>query len=287
MAKNIKNNFIDFINGTECGIRTLLRGKRSTLADANKDKPVLIMGNGPSLKEIDVECFKKNCLVCCVNFFPCQSEQFGLLKPEYYCAIDPTFFADESSLNKATLKRRNDLMETFQKVNWPLKIITLQGKKFPVDNQYISYEYLSGNGLCAEYAKKYIHFLYRNNLAVCGLQNVMIAALNYFVLKKFDLVYLAGLDMSEFRSFSIDKRNHILAEYQHFYGNEYVDVTEERQKTGEFYKRMKAYTKMFEQFYFLKEFADKQGTTVYNLTVNSYVDVFEKKDWKEALDVRK
>lgn len=261
----------DICKGLLLAIKTMLRGERcGTVTKENEN--VLVMGNGPSLKEIDIQAFTDNYKIACVNFFANQ-EVFFEIKPQYYIIIDPVFFAINST-NDVRIKK---LFYNLEKVDWKLTIISQQGCKLPIKNNNITYEHISYYGFYSEYASAFLNKLYRRNLITCGGQNVMVSAIYYFVLKRYRNIYVAGLDMSEFKGYSIDKNNHVLLETKHFYGSDYIDYTEKGViKLGEFYIYLGYYVEMFRQFYHVAQFAKSQNVNIYNLTLNSFVDVFEK-----------
>lgn len=266
--------FIESLKGIYFSMRTLLSGKREKFVE-EPDKSVLIMGNGPSLANTDIEkILEKKPYVACVNFFPAKDKRFMEIKPEFLCLFDPIFFKQTPSSEE----KKKELFDILEKVDWPLKIICTQGHRLSVQNENISYAHIASYSYYGEGLRKFRHFLYRHNLTNCGLQNVMIGAGYYFVSKKMKEIYLAGLDMSEFKMLYVGEENEVYVAAQHHYGNEKIKHSELGLfKRGEFYKLLGCYVTMFEQFYGLEKYAKSQGVKVYNLTPESYVDVFEKR----------
>lgn len=260
--------------GIVMALRTIFGGKYDKIP-IEPDRSVLIMGNGPSLKETDIEKIAKSVTdIVCVNFYPLKDDKFFVLKPNYLCLIDPVFFKANA---EKTEQKKVELLNQLEKVDWKLTIITKQNRKLPIKNPNISYTYLNSNVLPGKYAEKFKYFLYRKNLLGFGSQNVVIGASFYFVIKKSKVILLAGVDMSEFKMLQVDQNNEVYVNAQHHYGKETIKHSEMGLiKTGEFYKLLNCYVKMFEQFYFLEKFADSQGVKIYNLSPNSFIDVFEK-----------
>lgn len=256
---------------------SLLNGKRAIPGKRNLE-PILLIGNGPSLKELDLLSFKGKCKFACVNFFPLQEQLFFELKPSFLCIIDPLFF--DSVKDDSRVKK---MIEILNRVSWKIVIITIQGNKFDINNTNIKYEYISCRS--TKYDRNVIRrFILANNYSTTGLQNVMNGALYYFVMKNYQKIYLAGLDMSEFTAFSIDERNHVLLRIEHFYGEEFVDFTENGTiQKGDFHTWLGYYSKMLDQFYYTQKFAISKGVEVINFTTNSYVDVFEKRRWEDGI----
>lgn len=256
---------------------SLLKGKRAIPGNSNWE-PIFILGNGPSLKGIDLLSFKGKCKFACVNYFPLQENLFFELKPAFLCIIDPFFF--DSAEDDSSKKR---MIGVLNKVSWKMTIITVQGNGIEINNSNIQYEYISCRS--TKYDRNAIRrFILSNNYSTTGLQNVMNGALYYFVMKNYKRIFLAGLDMSEFTAFSIDERNHVLLKIEHFYGEELVDFTENGTiLEGDFHTWLGYYSKMLDQFYYTHQFALSKGVEVINFTTNSYVDVFKKRRWEDGI----
>ena len=273
------------VKGSASVAKTLLNGKRSRPDRVVEEKEILILGNGPSLNELDLFALREKLDFACVNWFAVQSSLFRKLKPCYYVLIDGDFFVKEEMLSEKKRDSRNRLFNEFNMIDWSMVVITPQKYRIEINNPYITYEAVSTGRLYNDYLYKFMNFLYSKNLAVCGLQNVVVGALHYFIMKKFKTIYMAGVDMSEFQVYKVDGRNHVLAEYTHFYGIDYVDCTETGSiPQGEFSRWMGYYVRMLKEFYCMSQFAAYQSVKVINLSENSFIDVFEKQDWKELID---
>lgn len=273
-AVKLTKTFVEIMKGVYYTIQTLRLGKREKFIQ-EPEKSVLIMGNGPSLKNTDIDkILECDPYVCCVNFFPAKDERFMKIKPQFLCLFDPIFFKDAP----ASEEKKKELFDVLEKVDWPLKIVCTQGHELPVKNSYISYAHIAGYPFVGNGLERMRHFLYRKNLTNAGLQNVMIGAGYYFISKKVKEIYLTGLDMSEFKMLYVGEDNEVYLATQHHYGSEKIKHSDLGIiKKGEFYKLLGCYVTMFEQFYGLEKYARAQGVKVYNLSPESYVDVFEKK----------
>ena len=68
------------MKGIGCILTTQIRGKRVQFHRKNND--VLILGNGPSLNDIELEKVLCKCdEIACVNFFPTKDKRFFDIKP--------------------------------------------------------------------------------------------------------------------------------------------------------------------------------------------------------------
>lgn len=247
-------------------VRTLAHGARADLTEP-LDKPVMVLGNGPSLNDIDLPAVAAAGIeLACVNFFPSRNDAFWSLHPSYLVLIDPAFFTHTPEVDQ--------LWNALEKVTWPMRVLIPQGSRPPIQNDQLRFERLSDFILPGEALPGLRDWLYRRNLAAPGFRNVTIGAGGYFISRRVPHLYYAGIDMSEFKQLFVDEENRIYVDSIHSYG------TNRRYQTsvapGQFYRLLGMYQTMFAQFYQLAQYALRQGVPVTNLSVNSYVDVFEK-----------
>lgn len=249
--------------------QTLLRGKRSGFSDET-DKSVIILANGPSLNDIDLNQVADSGLeIACVNYFPIRHKEFfWKLKPKHLVLLDPLFFINDDE------NRR--LFSLLEKVDWPMNILISQGNKLPISNPNFFVKSLNCSALKSHHMTRYLDWCYRKNLLTIGYQNVCCGALFYFIANRYKQIYLAGADMSEFKCLFVDEKNRIYGNYLHSYGMEDREYSTDVEQ-GEFCYLLEMYQCMFEQFYYLSYFARRQNVFVSNLSINSYIDVFEKK----------
>ena len=250
---------------------TLHYGKRARF-NPEPEKEVIILGNGPSLNDIDLyEVNKSNLDIACVNFFPTRNECFAVIKPKYLVLLDPGFYGERENLDSQV----KELYDKLERVSWEMTILCLQNRKLPINNPKITFEKINISVLHSEKMHKFLDALYRRNLLCLGMRNVIIGAGFYFVCKRYKHIYYAGVDMSEFKMLFVDEQNRVYVDAVHNYGKErhYSTIIGK----GEFYQLLEMYQGMFKELHFLAEFAERSGVQVTNLSVNSYIDVFEKK----------
>lgn len=275
--------FYSIIALCSCALKTIIRGKRFK-KDENKNKKILVLGNGPSLNDINLKELSKKYDIACVNWFAKNNPVFYEIKPKYYFLIDPSFFDMDSKTYYDKRTQVKELTDAFDKVDWEMIIISPQKGKLSTKNEHIKYSHITTEQLAADSFKKLYYLFYNNNLAVCGLQNVMCAALHFSISTGFSEVYIAGVDFDELKSYSVNKDNHVRLVYKHFYGEKIIDCTETNYiPKGTFYKWMGYFAKMLKELYYLSEYAKSKGVKVYNLTPNSFIDFFEKIDWESLL----
>lgn len=248
--------------------RSLLNGSRADISEP-LSQSVMVLGNGPSLSDIDLPAVKAAGIeLACVNFFPTRNDAFWSLRPGYLFLLDSAFYAADPTPEVA------QLWAALEKVTWPMEIIVPQGSKVPLGNDRLRIVPLSKFGAAGDALFGLQYWLYRRNLVTVGFQNVAIGAGFYFITRRVPHLYYAGIDMSEFRVYHVDEDNRIYGNYVHSYGQstKYQTIVAK----GEFYRLLGMYQNMFAQFHYLALYAHRQGVPVINLSVNSYVDVFEK-----------
>ena len=120
------------LKGLRICLKTILEGTREKFS-LEPDKKVLIMGNGPSLKDIDLDKLMVEVTdIVCVNYFPLKDENFFIIKPKYLCILDPVFFEKSTD---STDEKKIQLINLLEKVDWTLKIITLQNQELLLKNE--------------------------------------------------------------------------------------------------------------------------------------------------------
>ena len=264
------------------------------------DKDILIVGNGPSLKEVDLLRFVGKVDFCCVNYFPCTDENFFRIKPKYLCMVDPYFY-DKKEANPylvagrlQAIEQSRKLEEALAKIDWPICVITRQGYSLKINTPYITYVHLSVSvfrGRCSsasislfEQDSKWDFWLYNRNLAMPGYANVLCTAALYFTMCGSHRIILAGSDFSVFFGSFVDERNHIILASTHFYEEDQEDLTEIGLiKQNGFSYWMEQHMGAFVEFYKISKYAQYKKVPIINTSLQSYIDVFEKRSWEDVL----
>lgn len=237
---------------------------------------VMILGNGPSLNKIDLSKAKEDeCEFCCVNFYPLKhKEDFFHLKPKYICLLDSEFYDIKIESLAETIR---ELYAVLNEISWDITVIAPKGRKMPINNPHLSYVWLSTYIPIYNSSRNVRNLLYRHNLAVTGAQNVIIGALNFFISCRCKTIYFAGVDMSEFKNIYVDDANRKYVDTTHSYGTErrYYDENRTTNWT-DLAHILSAYCKMFLEFRHTSCYAHDMNVDVYNLSLDSYVDSFDK-----------
>ena len=263
---DFSNEFIDFIN------------KR------NKPKESVILGNGPSLdyylkNQIDFFCNKT---IFCVNGFV-NSVYFDKIKPDYYVFYDPFFWSTNPSVKLEEYRDQiRDKIST--KVNWEMYILLPKSAKkwncfLEIENEFINIIYFDNKKPTTK-NKELLFENYKNNKEIVHCQTVTVTALYLSLTMGSKINYVLGVDLSLHENLKVID-NVLHTKHVHFYDNheeiKYVPFWKDSRHTKTFTmgEILEAYSKMFNGFYEMNEYADYLNAEVYNMSNNSYLDAFE------------
>lgn len=210
-----------------------------------------ILGTGPSLGNIDY-CYLKDEITFGVNFLY-KGEIINYIKPQYYCLYDPNFYTIYlqetieliNSLPNTTFFLSTKFYNTFKEIN--------------IQNKNIYYQYLN-------------LFQYDDNISVDMVKNmtapfnVILGCIQTAIYMGFREIYLLGCD---FNSFAYPK-------VVHFYDK--IGANRTRSLAAE----LKEYSLVCYHHYALEKYAREKGIYIYNITPNSLLDAYERKNIEEV-----
>src|SRR6056297_1397879 len=245
------------------------------LQNKHRDNRCFIVGNGPSLKNHDLNKITDE-FVFTVNYMM-KSDDFKTLNPNYHLFADPIIFElnpKEKEENKiinlidSTLKTNPELTYIIpfrRRVNFV--------KLFPNHKFKFIYNYKS-------YTPKLKKTSRLHNITP-GFQNVIIYAINTALYMGFKEIYLIGVDMTGFlEHFEHNKTNE---QWGHFYAKSeeekaYVLEIEKKKKfDNEFY--LKTYGKTLEQLKLMYAYAAKCNVKLLNASQHGAIDFIPRVDY--------
>lgn len=234
---------------------------------------VVLCGNGPSIKNFEFEKYINNGYdICCVNFFPLDNTLFFKLKPRYYVCVDPAFHFEKKELTDDEIK----LVNVFNQVDWSMKYVCLSNRQLPINNKNIEFDYINHNVIKGGYNRWWKKMLDKNE-ATFGYQNVISAAIYYFIMSGVEKVLLTGVENDWHKELVVDENNEVFRVITHFYGNERISVTKAGEiAQGELYKYFQFYTNTLYQYNLLAQYSNDSNTEIINTCADSYIDVFRK-----------
>ncbi|MDE6022384.1 MAG: hypothetical protein K2G13_02665 [Muribaculaceae bacterium] len=254
----------------------LLSGKPSRPGGV-KDESLIIMGNGPSLRETIQShgdlLVKSRTLA--VNF-AANAKEYSVLRPCLYVLADPHFFRlDESG--KSTDDNVTRLWENLSATTWHMTLYIPCRAKLPEivgksANIIVKrYNLTPGEGLNGP-----VHWLYRKGLAMPRPRNVLIASIMVALREGYRDIYIVGADHTWSRELWVDDRNRVISVQKHFYKDNDKEFERVAQEYAGYHLHdiLNSLTIAFRSYHQIAGYADKIGAKITNCTPGSFIDAF-------------
>ncbi len=256
-------------------VKAAVLSRPVTLKNVAPDRPIVILGNGPSLnttidRSLD---YLKSVDTMAVNF-ACLAPVFFEIRPRFYILADPLFFGDSHP-------RIGDFRRLIGRVDWPMTLLVPRRFRHltgPItgDNRFLSvmtYNFVGLDGFGA-----FERFAYRRRLGMPRPRNVLIPAIMNAIALGYRTIYVAGADHSWMQTISIDDENHVISVQPHFYKD---DSTEQRRVDTTYrglrlHQVVESFAIAFKAYHAVRRYADARGVTVTNVTPGSFIDAFDR-----------
>lgn len=243
-------------------------------ADAPRgDRPLYIMGNGPSLRtnlDNNLELLERSDTLA-VNF-AANTPEFRILRPKYYVLADPHFFRNISDKNVAALS------ESLKAVDWRMTLFVPAKSRRSVarmiDNPMVSVE--GFNFLAAEGWKWLEQFMFRLRLGMPRPRNVLIPSIMIGIWLGYKKIYILGADHSWLKTLDVDSDNRVVSVQPHFYKEDSHEV-ERINRTYldlKLHQVLESMTIAFASYHKINAYASRCGITIINATPGSFIDAF-------------
>jgi hypothetical protein len=293
-VRNNKNNSHKII--TILGVKITIKKRINLNAPINNfgilnnNKEVVILGNGPSLKDtfndINDYNFIKNKDIFVVNSFM-KDDKFYELKPKYLCLMDPIYW--DTNLSKEVQTLLNNDKKELEKVCWNLIIFMPKAAKnnnvfkdLSKTNSYIKFCYINTDTSNTS-NKTYLYSMYKQNITMPAVQNVLIGCLYIAINLGYKNIFLYGADHSWHLSLIVNDNNIPCIIDKHFFDREeisqYTPVYKDASWNTPFRisELFKAYMVVHEQYEILEDYSKYMGANIYNLSKFSCIDAFQRK----------
>lgn len=257
--------------------KVALRSHRPSPRGELKQRPVVVMGNGPSLRSfIDTvaDGLHDSMDFLAVNFAAITPE-YRTLRPDIYVLADPHFFnaagEDQNvvslweSLRATTWRMTLWLPAERRKLAWALTA----GLPGNVEVKYFNLTPVEGRGALTR-------FLIHNGLGMPRPRNVLIPAIMTALREGYRELYLVGADHTWSRTLGVDDRNRVVSIQPHFY----KDSKEESRRVATEYEGyhlhdiLQSLTVAFRSYFDIRDYAQTLGATITNATPGSFIDAF-------------
>jgi hypothetical protein len=270
---------------------------KNPIVDTKKD--LIIVGNGPSASKFLDESLGKigsNFDFVCVNMFASQ-DLFFQLKPKFYLMSDSAFFNfnQETYLDSAKLKslKENPDFESTQKLinktwnnilksNWGLTIMVPQlFRNSPMVKmaRNAGFDILIFNYTVVQGFEWFENLIYSAKLGSPQSQNVINSCIFQGINNGFKNIYLIGVENNFHLNLRVSETNQLEMVDEHFYKVEKKSVPLKNAKGGSV-KMHEFYSSLYKAFYAhhrLQLYAKFKGVNIYNSTLNSFIDAYERK----------
>lgn len=274
-----------FLSGTADSLasltKVLLMSRPLTrLPKQSPEKPLIILGNGPSLNRTieNHPDFLTGKDLLAVNFFA-NSPIFSRLRPSLYVLADPHFFFPKGDEAKV-----RSLWQNIASADWPLTLLVpanylRRAKELLKEGQ-------TGNNcnllLMTFNLTPVAGFgplkraLYRTGAGMPRPRNVLIPAIMSTIRMGYREIFIAGADHSWSKTLWVDDANRVVTVQPHFY----PDDEKERERVTDAYAGIhlhdifNSFAVAFRSYFEIADFAGRSGVKIINITPDSFIDAF-------------
>lgn len=261
-------------------IRVLYHAKYEKIPLVESGKRLIVCGNGPSLQnqlQDNMAVFQGHDVLC-VNQFA-STQWFGMVRPRYYCIMDPVCASDPQILTEDMRKKLDDAWAALERVDWKMELLLprdlkksryLQDRvrRLSVPIRYLNMHTFSGWKFLQTYFLK-------KQLCSPGAQTVLIAALYYGICKGYEKIILLGAETNWVKGLNVDETNQPYFREEHCYGTaEKRMLVDGWGRTISVAEELECEARVFRQYMFLDRYARSQDCVIYNATPDSLVDAF-------------
>lgn len=234
-----------------------------------KNDSCYILGNGPSLKEEldkNIELFCNNDVIV-INTM-CKSPVYKVIKPKFYILLDPIIFDSKWS-------EYDVVVDSLLNTDWEMILflpINLCPKKYHsifTANPHLKIVFFNYTRIVG--FSNITFFLYKHNLGMPYLRNVMTQAIMCAINKGYKKVFLYGADHSWTRDLDADENNRIFIKDKHFYEADvkrYLPVGMYREYLYQHYVT-------FLSHHIMNKYSKYRGTRIINKTKFSFIEDYE------------
>lgn len=238
---------------------------------AESGKPLIILGNGPSLRET-LETHSdllRSTPALAVNF-AANTPEFKDIKPRFYVLADPVFFSagDNDNVRK--------LHDSLNSISWKITLFIPRGKKFESSNPNL--EICRFNMVGIEGNETLENFAFSNRLGMPRPRNVLIPSIMIGIWCGFKKIIICGADHSWTETLKVEGDNKVVSVQPHFY----AENRKEKERIAQVYTDVRLHHILysfyiaFRAYHTIRRYADLKGIRILNATKNSFIDAFER-----------
>jgi len=247
----------DFQKSLGSIFKVLLRSNFSTSNSLAVSESIIIMGNGPSLKNELSEhtTLLKNNTTLAVNFFA-NTQFYTTIQPNIYLINAPEFWMEE-------------IEERFEK----LRTVFFSVVRF--------------NPIPVEGLSTINHFFFSKNLGMPRPHNVIIPCMMNCINAGYKNIALIGVDHSWLPELSVNEDNVAMLHQKHFYdSNSSKDrpMKNLERKPRKLHEILEKFYFSFRGYFIVRNYAESRSANIYNCTKGSFIDAFDRKTIRTLFD---
>ncbi|MDE7346920.1 MAG: hypothetical protein K2N48_09325 [Muribaculaceae bacterium] len=267
----------EILDGVASVGKVILLSRRPSAAGEPRNGRLIIMGNGPSLRDTIAShsAVLKAADTLAVNF-AANAETYRDLKPNLYVLADPHFFMNGTD-GKSSDPNVVRLWDNIAATDWPMTLYVPCKAKLPEEvsaNINIAvkrYNLTPGEGLHGP-----VHWLYRKGLAMPRPRNVLIASIMIALREGYREIYIVGADHTWSRDLWVDEKNRVISVQKHFYKDNDKEFERVAQEYAGYHLHdiLNSLTIAFRSYHQIADYASTIGAKIINCTPGSFIDAF-------------
>ena len=275
----------EIIDGVATAGKVLILSRRPSPAGKEKYERLIIMGNGPSLRETiakHIDILKKSRTLA-VNF-AANADTYRELRPCMYVLADPHFFRTDDD-GKSSDPNVVRLWDNIAATDWPITLYLPCKAKIPEavgknGNIMVKrFNLTPGEGLRGP-----VHWFYRRGLAMPRPRNVLIASIMVALREGYRNIAIVGADHTWSRELWVDDRNRVISVQKHFYNDNEKEFERVAQEYAGYHLHdiLNSLTIAFRSYHLIAGYASTLGASIINCTPGSFIDAFPRAELEKS-----
>lgn len=258
--------------------KAMLLSRRPSPAGSPKKGRLIIMGNGPSLRDTIANHREtlKTADTMAVNF-AANADTYRELQPNLYVLADPHFFRTDAEDGKSSDPNVVRLWGNIAATGWPMTLYVPCSATLPEGiggNGHITvkrYNLTPGEGMRGP-----VHWLYRHGFAMPRPRNVLIASIMVALREGYRDISIVGADHTWSRDLWVDDRNRVISVQKHFYKDNDKEFERVAQEYAGYHLHdiLNSLTIAFRSYHQIADYAATLGANITNCTPGSFIDAF-------------